>query len=137
MPTVAENVVVVDASVFVQAYTRTTAGARSARTRIDTATVNAPHLLIAEVGSAARRLVAAGVVSAKRGLAIIEGAVDAVDHLHPHGTLVRLAWTLRANVSFYDAQYVALAATLGLPLLTADARLARAPGLPCAVELVD
>ena len=44
---------------------------------------------------------------------------------------------LRDNVTYYDALYVALAARLGYPLLTADARLARAPGLPCAVELVD
>ena len=47
------------------------------------------------------------------------------------------AWALRDNVTYYDALYVALAARLGYPLLTADARLARAPGLPCAVELVD
>jgi len=39
--------------------------------------------------------------------------------------------------TYYDALYVALAARLGFPLLTADARLAHAPGLPCAVELVD
>jgi len=39
-------------------------------------------------------------------------------------------------MSYYDALYAALAAALGHPLLTADARLARAPGLPCAVELV-
>ena len=47
------------------------------------------------------------------------------------------AWTLRDNLTYYDALYVALAARLGYPLLTADARLARAPGLPCAVELID
>ncbi len=35
----------------------------------------------------------------------------------------------------YDALDVVLAATLDVPLLTADARLARAPGLPCQVEL--
>ena len=49
----------------------------------------------------------------------------------------RGAWTLRDNVTYYDALYVALAARLGYPLLTADARLARAPGLPCAVELIE
>ena len=39
-------------------------------------------------------------------------------------------------MTFYDALYVALAAALDVPLLTADARLARATGLPCQVELV-
>ena len=51
--------------------------------------------------------------------------------------MAEVAWTLRNNVTYYDALYVALAARLGYPLLTADARLARAPGLPCAVELID
>ena len=36
------------------------------------------------------------------------------------------AWTMRENVSFYDALYVALAKLLGTPLLTFDGRLARA-----------
>ena len=56
---------------------------------------------------------------------------------YPHGPSATPAWALRDNVTYYDALYVALAARLGYPLLTADARLARAPGLPCAVELVD
>ena len=56
---------------------------------------------------------------------------------YPHGNLAAGAWRSRDNLTYYDALYVALAARLGFPLLTADARLARAPGLPCAVELVD
>jgi predicted nucleic acid-binding protein len=43
---------------------------------------------------------------------------------------------LRANVTPYDATYVALAESLGYLLLTADARLARAPGIRCPVELL-
>ena len=35
-------------------------------------------------------------------------------------------------MSFYDGLYVALAAALAVPLVTADARLSRAPGLGCA-----
>jgi len=37
-------------------------------------------------------------------------------------------------VTGYDAAYVALAAMLEVALATADRRLAKAPGLPCAVE---
>ena len=136
MPT-AVDALVLDASAFVQAFTRSTAGTSAVRARIDVATVHAPHLLIAEVGSVARRMVMTGAIPAKRGFAIVDGAVEAIDRVHPHGSLARLAWTLRDNISFYDALYVALATTLGYPLLTADARLANAPGLPCAVELVD
>jgi len=35
-------------------------------------------------------------------------------------------WSLRANVSAYDACYVALAETLRAPLVTADRKLIRA-----------
>jgi predicted nucleic acid-binding protein len=47
------------------------------------------------------------------------------------------AWELRTNLSAYDALYVALAEQLDAPLVTADARLARAPGLRCVVELAE
>jgi len=43
------------------------------------------------------------------------------------------AWRLRANVTFADAVYVALAAHLGADLLSDDGRLANAPGLPVRV----
>ena len=135
MPTDADPLAL-DASAYLQAYTTTTADAVAVRRRLDGATVHAPHLLIAEVGSAARRLSSSGQISAQRGFALIEGAAEIVDQQHPHRSLARLAWTLRKNVSFYDGLYVALAATLGIPLLTADIRLANAPGLPCTVELV-
>jgi predicted nucleic acid-binding protein len=52
------------------------------------------------------------------------------------GALATAAWALRSNVTFYDGLYVALAVGLAVPLLTADERLSRAPGLGCAVELV-
>ena len=42
----------------------------------------------------------------------------------------------RNNVSFYDGLYAALAARLDVALITADARLSRAPDLGCQVEVV-
>jgi len=41
------------------------------------------------------------------------------------------------NLSACDALSLALAEQLDAPLLTADARLARAPGLRCVVELAE
>ena len=46
------------------------------------------------------------------------------------------AWQIRTNLSAYDAFNVALAEQLNLPLLSADGRLARAPGLRCQVRVV-
>jgi predicted nucleic acid-binding protein len=50
--------------------------------------------------------------------------------------LITDLWQLRANVVPYDACYVALARALNCPLLTADARLARAPNLEVTLLLV-
>jgi predicted nucleic acid-binding protein len=49
---------------------------------------------------------------------------------------MRRAHELRANVTAYDAAYVALAEALDCPLITADKRLSRAPGLHCPVTLL-
>jgi predicted nucleic acid-binding protein len=50
--------------------------------------------------------------------------------------LLQRIWELRENLSGYDATYVAVAETLETPLLTADARLARAPGPTCPITVV-
>jgi predicted nucleic acid-binding protein len=55
---------------------------------------------------------------------------------HPSRSLWPRAWELRDNLSAYDALYVALAESLNAPLLTGDARLAKAPGLRCMVEVI-
>ena len=39
-------------------------------------------------------------------------------------------------MSFYDGMYVALAEARSVPLVTADAKLARATGLRCTTEVV-
>ena len=55
---------------------------------------------------------------------------------HHARTAAARCWELRDNVTTYDAAYVALAEALRVPLLTADARLANAPGIRCEVELL-
>lgn len=52
-----------------------------------------------------------------------------------HSLLDRV-WELRDNLSAYDASYVALAEMLNCALLTADARLSRAPGTRCPITVV-
>ena len=55
---------------------------------------------------------------------------------HPALTMLQRAFELRATVTVYDAVYVALAELLDCPLLTVDARLARAPGPRCEVRVL-
>lgn len=76
---------------------------------------------------------------------------DKIDEQAAHRAVVRLAratiatvatahlldrmWELRANLSGYDAAYVAAAEHLDVCLVTADRRLAAAPGVRCAISL--
>jgi predicted nucleic acid-binding protein len=90
----------------------------------------------------------AEVVSALRGLArgnaVLNRAVPrALRHLAgfplrrmPLAPLLERMWELRANVTPYDAAYVALAERINAPLITCDARLTTASGTRCSFELI-
>ncbi len=54
----------------------------------------------------------------------------------PHRQLLGRCWQLRANLTVYDASYVALAELLDLVLVTGDVRRSKAPGLRCQVEVL-
>lgn len=98
--------------------------------------LHAPSHIDLEVLSVLRRRAAAGRVpeDAARRTASVWLALGLTRH-HPVSVAARV-WELRHTVSPYDAAYVALAESLGCPLLTADARLSRAPGIRCAVTLL-
>lgn len=131
------TVVVVDASVLAFALIGTAPEAARLRSRLHDTECHAPHLIDAEVGNVLRRRTRAGDITEGQALLALGAARELIDIRYPHvGALARTAWTLRHNLSFYDALYVALARRLGVPLLTGDTRLLRAPGLRCDVELV-
>jgi predicted nucleic acid-binding protein len=54
----------------------------------------------------------------------------------PHRPLLPRCWELRDNFTVYDAAYVALAELLDVLFLTADTRIAEAPGPGCEIELI-
>lgn len=54
-----------------------------------------------------------------------------VPELFPYAPLADRCWQLRANVTAYDAAYVALAEQLDVRLATLDSRLADAAGPRC------
>jgi predicted nucleic acid-binding protein len=57
-------------------------------------------------------------------------------HRASHRALLHRAWHHRANLTIYDASYVALAEALDAVLVTGDRRLGAAPGLRCTVEVL-
>jgi predicted nucleic acid-binding protein len=89
----------------------------------------APDGINPEVLSALRRLERIGELSAGRARQAIDDLLDAAVRRLPTLPLLPDAWMLRANVTSYDACYVALARNLRCPLITGDLQLSRAPGL--------
>lgn len=128
---------VLDASTYAEALTSSTPLGAAARDAMGaTLRWHAPAILPAEVLSAIRGLLLGGHLAAhhaERGRHRLE-ATRIV--LHPFAPFADRIWELRANLTVYDAWYVALAETLQTPLVTTDARLANAPGLRCSVEHV-
>lgn len=107
-----------------------------ARTAIADEQVHVPHLIDAEVTSALRRRVLAGRLAAGTGRACLRAWQGLALTRYPGVGLLGRVWLLRDNLSAYDAMYIALAEALGCEVLTADARLAGAPGIRCPVTVV-
>ncbi len=95
-------------------------------------TVHAPALIDAEISSVVRGLSSTakpGIqISAGRALEMLADYAGLRIVRHPMQPLQARAFEMRHNLSAYDAMYVALAESLGFPLLTDDAKLAAAPG---------
>ncbi len=128
--------IVVDASVIVTALGDDGPDGDDTRRRLRGERLVAPHLIDVEATSAWRRLAAAGHLDERRAeLAITDLLAFRLDRI-PHGLLLRRCWQLRANVTTYDAVYIALAEALDITLVTADQRLADAPGRRCEVEVL-
>ena len=97
---------------------------------------HAPGILDLEVASAIRRLLRTGVIDGPRADRALADLVVLPLERYPHVALLPRVWELRDNLTPYDAAYVALAEALGAVLVTADARLAGAPGPCCAIEVL-
>ena len=127
--------IVVDASILLVALVDDADEADRARERLTGFDLAAPMLVDLEIASALRRDVRDGLVDERRSRRALTGLAALRLRRARHLPLLPRIWELRDNVTSYDAAYVALAELLGVTLLTADARLARAPGPRCAVEL--
>lgn len=127
--------IVVDCAALVDALTGVADGGRL-RDRLSTEDLHAPALLDHEVVSALRGLVRRGALSPERATDVLADFDDlSVERWAAGDALRRRAWSLRENVSAYDAAYVALAEALAFPLVIRDARLARASGHGAHVEV--
>lgn len=128
--------IVVDASVLVEALIAgSSAEAISGRLGSEPDQA-APHVIDVEVFSAIRLQHRHGLLERTEAAAAVADLEDWPGERFGHRLLLDRAWDLRDSVRGWDAMYVALAELLDAPLLTTDARLARAPGPVCEIEVL-
>jgi len=130
-------VIVVDASVAVDLLLRgPDADGLTARLLDSRQTLHAPHLLDVEVTQVFRRFALRGVLRPARGREALRLLAALPLTRHDHGPLLSRIWTLRSNLTAYDAAYVALAELLEATLLTRDRRLGAASGHLATIEVI-
>ena len=128
---------VLDASAALAAFLGTGVNSTSIRVRIEAPgeSLHAPQLLDVEMLHALRGLVLRGDVSRARDEEVREDFASLRWSRYSHVAFLDRIWELKDNLTAYDATYVALAEALSAPLVTTDARLARAPGIRADVEV--
>ncbi len=126
--------IVIDASVLANALGDDGGDGRAARRRLASDGLAAPDLIDVETVAVLRKRWLAGGLTDRRFAAAIGDLEDLELTRYPTLAMMRRAFELRANVTAYDAAYVALAEELRCTLLTADQRLAASPGPPGHIE---
>jgi predicted nucleic acid-binding protein len=129
-------VLVVDASVIAPAVADGGPDGVRYRQRLHGEQIAAPDLLRVEVLSVIRRQLHVGTIDITQAEQAVTDLLDLPMTVYPTAPLLLRCWQLRDNLTAYDACYIALAETLGCSLLTADARLSRAAGTRCPIEVI-
>jgi predicted nucleic acid-binding protein len=130
-------VIVLDASVVANAVADDGRAGEVVRARLlDAGEASAPDLLDVETLAVLRKRWLVGDLTDARFADAVEELVALPIRRYPAGPLMVRVYEFRANLTAYDGAYVALAEGLDCPLVTGDARLARAPGIGCAVEVL-
>jgi predicted nucleic acid-binding protein len=122
---------VIDASVLVAAAVDAGAAGTWAEEVLRAGDIAAPHLVLVEAGNILRRLKGAGHIDQLEATSAFHDLMRLDIDLFPFAPFADRVWELRANVTCYDAWYVAVAEALDLPLATLDEKLVRAPGPTC------
>ena len=128
--------IVVDASVLATSLGDDGPDGDRARARLRGERLAAPELVDLEVVSVWRRQVRAGAMDDRRAVLALADLGTLPLRRTPHRPLLARCWDLRDNLTIYDAAYIAVAEAWGVLLLTADARLAKAPGPTCTIEVL-
>lgn len=126
---------VADASTVIALLVDSGPAGRWATDKTRQADLFAPALMPFECANIFRRHEKAGIISADQAAQAHVDLVDLPVEYWPYEAVAARVWELRANLSSYDAAYVAVAEAVDATLVTLDRRITRAPGLRCHVEI--
>ena len=96
-----------------------------------------PQLIDLEIVSVWRRLELAGHLDGRRVDLALADLVAIPLRRISHRPFLPRCWALRPTLTAYDAAYVVIVEAVDATLVTADARLARAPGPTCPIQLLE
>ena len=122
---------VVDASVVVAALIDSGSTGQWAENLLLNAPVQAPQLMPVEAANILRRAALFGDIGEDLAAMAHRDLLVLPCSLFPYELVADRVWALRANITAYDASYVALAELMDAELATLDRSLARAPGPVC------
>jgi predicted nucleic acid-binding protein len=120
--------IVVDANVMVFALSSPTSQGDAARLVMtaDDVWLGPAHMPL-EVIRTLRKAVVSAHMTEDDAIAAYTALMAAeITYVGTNETMLRAVWSMRHNVSAYDAAYIAVAAEYGARLVTFDARLAKA-----------
>jgi predicted nucleic acid-binding protein len=122
---------VVDASMVIAALIDTGPAGAWAESLLASEPLAAPHLMPVEAANILRRAAMLGDITSEAATLAYMDLLALPVELFPFQPFAPRIWDLGANVSAYDAWYVALAEALGARLATLDSKLSRSPGPTC------
>lgn len=124
--------IVVDTCVLIAALS----GSESAQEALVGHRLLAPEGVDGEVLHALRGLVIGGKLRAGDAESMLAAWSELVVDRVPAAGLIDRAWELRENLTACDALFVAAAEAFDVPLVTIDARITRADGPRCVIQLL-
>jgi predicted nucleic acid-binding protein len=130
-------VLVIDTSAAIAALTATDPASGLLERLADDGDLHVPHLIDVEMLHALRHLTFRGELTDDRATDARTDFADLALTRYPHQPLSARVWELRHNLTAYDATFVALAETLGVPLVTCDAHVTRASSHDAEIELFE
>jgi predicted nucleic acid-binding protein len=127
---------VIDASALIE-YLLDASRFPRLRELLATRRIHAPHLLDLELTQALRLATIRNLIRPDRAASALDDLAALSIERHTHIEYLKRIWSLRHNITAYDACYVALAESLNVPLLTRDRRLAQSSGHAARIEYID